>query len=159
MSTATARTAIWFTGTRGDVLVSSDETEGRISVVESSGRRGEMPPLHLHHVDDEVFHVLDGELTLYTERGSTTLGPGQTALAPRGVAHTFRIETEEARWLVACSPGGFDRFIAAIGVEAAAPGLPPEPVAPDLEAAAELEAETGYRIELLGPPGALPASR
>jgi hypothetical protein len=118
-----------------------------------------MPPLHVHQVDDEVFHVLDGELTVFTELGSTTLGPGQTALAPRGVAHTFRIETEEAHWLVACSPGGFDRFIAAIGVEAKGPGLPPEPIAPDLDAAAELEAETGYRIDLIGPPGALPESR
>jgi quercetin dioxygenase-like cupin family protein len=158
MSTATIPRSIWFTGTRGDVLVSSEETEGRLSIIETSGRRGEMPPLHVHHTDDEVFHVLEGELTLFHGDRVTPVRVGETALAPCGIPHAFRIESDFARWLVVTAPGGFDRFIAAIGVEAAGPGLPDEFVPPNLDAAAELEAETGYRIELLGPPGLLPGA-
>lgn len=158
MSTLTTPASIWFVGTRGDVLVSSDETDGRLSIVETTGERGEMPPLHVHHSDDEVFHVVEGELTLFWGPNVTTVAAGETALAPRGIPHAFRVESELARWLVVSAPGGFDRFVAAIGVEAAGPGLPPEPIAPDLAAAEELEAETGYRVEILGPPGLLPGA-
>jgi quercetin dioxygenase-like cupin family protein len=158
MSTTVTATDIWFVGTRAHVVVSSEETEGRLSIVEVTGARGEMPPLHVHHTDDEVFHLLDGELTLYHGTEAIRLRAGQTGLAPRGVPHTFRIESDGgARALVVSAPGGFDRYVAAIGVPAGGPGLPPEPIAPDLEAAAALAAETGYEVELLGPPGALPA--
>jgi Cupin domain len=122
-----------------------------------TGASGEMPPVHVHHTDDEVFHVLSGELTLYRGAETVRLQAGGTALAPRGVPHTFRVESEEARMLVSSAPGGFDRYVAAIGVPAQGPGLPPEPVAPDLDGAAALAVETGYEIELIGPPGALPA--
>ena len=157
MSTTVTAREIWFVGTRAEIRVSSDETEGRLSIVEVTGGRGDMPPLHVHHTDDEVFHLLEGELTLFHGSEQVTLRAGETALAPRGVPHTYRIESPEgARVLVASSPGGFDRYVAAIGRPAEGPGLPPEPIVPDLEAAAELAAETGYEVELLGPPGALP---
>src|SRR5215471_5658976 len=145
MSTTLTAPDIWFVGTRARILVSSEETEGRMSVVEVNGPHGDMPPLHVHHTDDEVFHLLDGEMTLYVGAEQIRLGAGQTALAPRGVPHTYRIESAEgARVLVSSSPGGFDRYVAAIGGPAEGPGLPPVPIEPDLEAAAALAAESGY---------------
>ena len=35
--------------------------------------------------------------------------------------------------------------------------IPARPIEPDFYAVARLERETGYRVEILGPPGALPA--
>src|SRR5438094_6370498 len=95
---------IWFVGNVGRVLVSHDDTEGRMSVVETRGTRGQMPPLHVHHTDDEVFHVIEGELTVYRGAEVARLGAGDTALAPRGLPHTYRIESETARWIVVGSP-------------------------------------------------------
>jgi len=158
MSTTVATKEIWFVDTRAEILVSSEETEGRLSVVEVTGACGGMPPLHVHHTDDEVFHMIEGELTLFVGAEVVRLQPGETALAPRGIPHAYRIESEAgARVLVSSSPGGFDRYVAAIGVPAEGPGLPPEPIAPNIESAAALAAATGYEVGLLGPPGALPA--
>src|SRR5262249_61849745 len=158
MSTTLTATDLWFVGTRAKIVVSSEETEGRLAVVEVTGAYGDMPPLHVHHTDDEVFHLLEGELTLYHGADVTRLRAGETALAPRGVPHTYRIESDAgAPVLRVSAPGGFDRYVAAIGVPAGGPGLPPEPIAPDREAAAALAAETRYEVGLLGPPGAVPA--
>lgn len=147
----------WFADTLGRILVAGDETEGRACVVEVTGHRGAMPPLHVHHVDDEIFHLLEGELTLHHGAETVRLTAGDTALAPRGVPHTFRIESDVARVLVTGTPAGFDRFIEAFGTPAQRLEVPGSPVPPDIESMIELERETGYRVEILGPPGALPA--
>jgi quercetin dioxygenase-like cupin family protein len=156
MSTIEGTRAIWFVDSYGKVIVSADETDGRMSVVEVSGAHGQMPPLHVHRTDDEVFHVIEGELTIYVGAQVVRVGPGETAFAPRDVPHTYRVESDGARWLGIGAPGGLDRYFLAIGRPAGGEGIPPEPIAPDLDAADALERETGFRIELLGPPGALP---
>jgi quercetin dioxygenase-like cupin family protein len=43
---------------------------------------------------DETFYVLEGELTLFVAGEQIVLGPGQAALAPRGVPHAYRVESE-----------------------------------------------------------------
>lgn len=35
-------------------------------------------------------------------------GPGDTVFAPRNVPHSYKVESERARWLVLGTPGGFD---------------------------------------------------
>ena len=158
MSTITETRSIWFVDSYGRVIVSADESEGRLSVVEVSGARGQMPPLHVHRTDDEVFHVIEGEITVWNGGETVRLRAGDTAFAPRDVPHTYRVESDGARWLAIGSPGGLDRYFAAIGRPAESDGPPPAATAPDLEAAAALERETGFRIDLLGPPGALPSA-
>ncbi len=36
------------------------------------------------------------------------LRPGEFALTPRGVPHTYRVGDEPARWLVTSTPAGFE---------------------------------------------------
>jgi quercetin dioxygenase-like cupin family protein len=148
--------AIWFLDNLARIRVSGDETEGRLALVEASARRGHMPPLHVHHEEDETFVLLAGEITLYVgDRRIRLADTGASALAPKGIPHTFRVESETADWLVAATPSGFDRFVASVGVPAEEAVIPSEPILPDPAALAETAAEFG--IELLGPPGALPS--
>ena len=66
--------------------------------------RGSGPAtLHVHHSDDEAWHVLDGELTFrYTDR-TETAGPGMTVFVPAGVAHTYTAG-DDARYLIVLTP-------------------------------------------------------
>ena len=48
-----------------------------------------MPPLHVHHRNDETFYVLDGELRLFLSDREIVLALGQAVLAPRGLPHTY----------------------------------------------------------------------
>ena len=89
------------------VLVGPEDSDGTLGIVELTGTKGERPPLHIHHRDDETFVVLDGEMSLRTPDGLRTLGAGEAALAPKGVPHVYRVESEQARWLAISTPAGF----------------------------------------------------
>jgi mannose-6-phosphate isomerase-like protein (cupin superfamily) len=137
----------WFNDTR--VRVHSG------SLVESQARQGNMPPLHVHD-EDETFFVLEGRISLHTPGGRVEVGPGESAFGPRGVPHTYRVESEEdARWLVTTSAGEFAAFVAETSAPAANGGYAPLEEMPAPETLAAAAARHG--IEILGPPGALPA--
>jgi mannose-6-phosphate isomerase-like protein (cupin superfamily) len=48
--------------------------------------QGEFEP-HRHPETDELFLVVDGELTIRMADGDVTLGPGEIYVVPRGVQH------------------------------------------------------------------------
>jgi quercetin dioxygenase-like cupin family protein len=147
-------TPLWFGDTLARVHVSGEESEGRLAIVESLAPAGDMPPLHLHRREDEVFHVLEGRLTLHLPGEHVELAPGETFRAPRGIPHTYRVESATARWLVVCAPAGFDALVRETGDPAPADELPPRGRPHDAAALAAAAARHG--IEVLGPPGALP---
>jgi quercetin dioxygenase-like cupin family protein len=145
---------LWFFDNLAYVHVDGEQTAQAYSLGEVMGRRGDMPPLHVHHREDEAFYVLEGELRLFIADEQVTLRQGQAGLAPRGIPHVYRVESDEARWLVVTNPAGFEQFVRAISEPAPAAELPPAGRPVDLALAAELAARHG--IELLGPPGTLP---
>jgi mannose-6-phosphate isomerase-like protein (cupin superfamily) len=65
--------------------------------------RGSGPALmHVHHADDEAWHVLEGALRFrFTDR-AVEVGPGGTVFVPAGVAHTY--EAVNARYLIILTP-------------------------------------------------------
>jgi mannose-6-phosphate isomerase-like protein (cupin superfamily) len=65
--------------------------------------RGSGPAaLHVHHADDEAWHVLAGTLRFRFVDREIDVGPGGTVFVPAGVAHTY--EAVEARYLVILTP-------------------------------------------------------
>jgi quercetin dioxygenase-like cupin family protein len=147
--------ALWFIDNLVRVHVDGEASGGQLAIVEEWGRRGNMPPLHVHQRDDETFLVLDGELSLFVAGEQLVLNAGQAAVAPREVPHAYRVESEQARWLVISTPAGFESFVRAAAKPARAEELPPAGRPHDPAALAQAAAEVG--IEILGPPGALPA--
>lgn len=66
--------------------------------------RGSGPPhLHVHHEDDEAWHVLEGTLTFRFVDRTEEVGAGSTVFVPAGVAHTYEAR-EPARYLVILTP-------------------------------------------------------
>jgi quercetin dioxygenase-like cupin family protein len=88
----------------------SEETGGAISAIENVVPPGwEGPPLH-HHAFDEAFYVLDGELTFQLGDELATAGPGTAVFAPGRSVHTLANPSgAEARYLLLCTPAGFER--------------------------------------------------
>jgi quercetin dioxygenase-like cupin family protein len=118
---------------RLNVHVRSEQSGGRLGLMENfmSARRSG-PPLH-HHDFDELFWVLEGELTFQLGSELVTRRAGEFAFAPRGAEHTFANRSEDqARFLLACTPGTFERNFARVaareaGVEPPAWALQPLP--------------------------------
>ncbi len=145
---------LWFIEGLVHIHVSGEETDGQYAVVENLVPRGDMPPLHVHHEEDEVFHVLEGEVTLFLPGDKVALATGETFRAPSGVPHAYRVESETARLLVFCAPARFDGLVRAVSDPAPAEELPPRGRPLDADRLAAVAAQHG--IEILGPPGTLP---
>src|SRR5215468_10930552 len=66
--------------------------------------RGSGPAtLHVHHSDDEAWHVLDGELCFRYGDRTETASAGRTVFVPAGVAHTYTAGPG-ARYLIILTP-------------------------------------------------------
>ena len=102
------------------IHVRSSDSGDAISVIEvRSDASFDGPPLH-HHDFDEAFYVLDGELTFRLGDEVFTRRAGETAFAPRGSRHTLaNLSGAPARYLLICTPAGFERHCAHIAAEAA----------------------------------------
>ena len=99
-------TPIWFIHDLAEVLADGDH-----SVLEMRAPAGDQPPLHVHEDSDEGFYVLEGEVTVWAGGECRVLGPGQFALGPKGVPHTYHVTSAEpARMLVTSSSGSFARM-------------------------------------------------
>jgi quercetin dioxygenase-like cupin family protein len=146
---------LWFIDHLVHIHVDGEASGGALALMDERGRRGDMPPLHVHRRDDETFFVLEGDLTLFVGGEQIAVGAGQAAFAPRDVPHAYRVESDEARWLVITTPAGFDSFVRAVSEPAPANELPP--AGRHTDAAVLQQAAATVGIEILGPPGALPA--
>lgn len=133
-----------FLGTRTRVVdgAATNGAFGLVDMIEVAPHS--MPPLHVHHDEDEGFYVLEGEVTLFLPGREIHCGPGDHVVAPRGTPHAYRVGDRPARWLITSTPAGFERFVAAVG---ALEGVDPETLT-------AVAAEHG--IEILGPPGTMP---
>jgi quercetin dioxygenase-like cupin family protein len=127
--------------------------DGALSVVEFSAPRGLGPPLHRHDDEDELFVVLDGEVAFHAGDEVLMTGTGGLAYLPHGIAHTFQVHSDTARFV--CVTGSrvraprFDLMVTALGVEVSGPSLPePGPIDPGQVA----EVCQQHGIQILGPP-------
>ena len=66
---------------RGTTLVIGDWT--------ADGTDREVAPLHVHHGDDEAWHVVSGTLRFRFTGRQVTAPAGATVLVPAGTPHTF----------------------------------------------------------------------
>jgi quercetin dioxygenase-like cupin family protein len=144
--------SLWFLNTHVIVRVSARDGSGGISVLEHRASRGDSPPLHIHYDEDEIFHVIEGEVRYRVGDHERRAHAGETLLAPKGIPHTYRVESSEARMLT-ITRGEFESFVRAFGRPAEREGLP-EPSGPPTPDQAEALARAcrQFGIELVGPP-------
>jgi quercetin dioxygenase-like cupin family protein len=116
---------LWFLGTLATIRVDGESVGDRYSLIEFVFPKGASPPVHTHP-QDESYIVLEGALTIQAGDDRFALVPGGVAAVPRGVPHTFRVETESAHVLVLSTPAGLERMVRDASVPAAAPRLPPD---------------------------------
>ena len=106
------------------VLLRSEETSGHVSITEI------VVPAHSRPSAardcDEAFYLLEGELIFQVDGVLEIKRAGELAFAPRNVAHALANHRgAPARYMLVCTPAGFERHWARIAAEAA--GMePPE---------------------------------
>ena len=151
-ATATRPETVWFLNTEVVFRVPAAEGADGMTLIESLAPEGDSPPLHVHGTEDELFHVLEGTMRIRLGDEELVLEAGESVLAPKGVPHTYRVESPQARCLVVTTSGDFERFVRAASRPAEASGLP-EPAGPptpeQVDALTELASRSS--IAFVGP--------
>jgi quercetin dioxygenase-like cupin family protein len=138
--------AVWMLGGRYEVKVSSEDTDGAMTVMEMWMPAGMGPPPHTHPGTESVY-VLEGRLRYHIGDQELDGPPGTFFHIPAGTLEFFE-PVEETRVLVTYAPGGMDKFFAEAGDPATAPGLPPAPEGPpDIERLASIASRYGMEIQ------------
>ena len=134
---------VYFLGLPTVVRATSQTTNGAFGLIDQLMMPpGFASPYHTHHLEDEAFYVLEGELAFVCGGSWTIAGPGTYVFGPRNIPHGFKVVGDApARMLLLCSPGGFEQFV----VEMAEPA----PAPPDMARLMAVAAK--YKIDILGP--------
>jgi mannose-6-phosphate isomerase-like protein (cupin superfamily) len=135
----------WFFGMLAEVKASAADTGGMYTLLEITAPPGLQTPLHVHYREDEGFYVLDGTVRIEVGEETVELGPGQHAFGPRDIPHRFTVGPDGAHMIWVLTPGGFDDFVADVGVPAETPTVPPANVVPP-EDAAEIVLRHGMEL-------------
>ena len=145
---------LWFLDSLVTIRVSTSEGPDGISVFEHRMPYASSPPFHLHRTEDELFNILEGEYRLKLQDQEQRVGPGTIVLFPKGVPHTYRVESAQGgRCLTVTVRGDFERFVRAISRPAERPELPKPAGLPSADAMQALRATAAKNgIEFVGPP-------
>ena len=145
---------LWFLDSLVTIRVSTSAGQDGISVLEHRMPYGSSAPLHLHRTEDELFQILEGEYRVKVQDQERRVGPGTILLAPKGVPHTYRVESRQGgRCLTMTVRGDFERFVRAISRPAERPELPKPAGLPSAHAMQALRATAArHGIEFVGPP-------
>ena len=141
--------ALRFFGEQVTILAAGEETARRLAVVHHEAPEATSPPWHVQPDDDETFYVLDGRMTFWSgdpERPVAEGGPGTFVFVPRGVPHSFRVDSPTARFLTVHTPSGHEAFYRAAG------GPVEEPAGSEPDIARVEAAGREHGVRLLGPP-------
>jgi quercetin dioxygenase-like cupin family protein len=140
--------AFWWQGGLYRMKARAADTGGALGLVETDLYRGFGPPLHVHRREDEAFYVIEGEVRFRLAEEEFVGGPGTWVWGPRGVPHTFKVESEAARALILVTPGGFEAMFEVGGVPVSES---PEPPAQQYDPAHTVAISEQFGFEVVGP--------
>ncbi|MEA2497280.1 MAG: hypothetical protein QOJ29_5191 [Thermoleophilaceae bacterium] len=151
-------TSQWFVDELATAALDVSQRPTQTALIERSAPDGVMPPLYIRD-EAETYRVLEGEVLFFIDDEVVPAGPGDVVVAAAGAARTFRVESEDARWLILTRLTSLELFLdfnRAVVEPIAVPvaGWPSED---EKAALSSIAAVNG--IELLGPPGVLPGGR
>jgi len=143
--------SVWYNGGLMTFLATGEDTHGQFALIEAVGRRGSDAPPHIHHREDEIFYVLEGEIVFSVSDRTIRGTPGTMIFLPRDLRHSFTIESEQYRMLILVTPAGFEGWFREFGVPAPAMTLPPANEPAYGEVQRMLEAAPRYGLEFVLP--------
>lgn len=99
-----------------EVLVTSELSQGTMTVLVQTSKPGEGVPLHSHTREDELFTVLEGSYEVFDGVRWLPLRQGESYFAPRLGTHAFRnVGATTGRLHAVITPGGLEKYLERLG--------------------------------------------
>ncbi len=107
--------AYWVMGTLFTYLITTAESGGSYFtlIVDVGPEVG--PPPHVHHLEEEQFYVLEGQLNYSVGDQIFEVRTGDFIHIPRGTVHAFKNGPKPSRLLATFAPAGIEGFFREVG--------------------------------------------
>ncbi len=127
-------------GDHQTVKLAGKDTNNQFTLIEQYNEPGMEIPLHVHQNEDEIFHLLEGELEIQVGSEIKVLKAGDLGFCPRGIPHSWKVIGErKAKVLLSVFPSGIELMFKEFSQ------FPPGP--PNFEKVAEICAK--YKIKFV----------
>jgi mannose-6-phosphate isomerase-like protein (cupin superfamily) len=124
----------------------SSNARGVLTVLELENTPMHGPASHVHHREDEIWYVLEGEFRFMVGDEHYRLSKGGMAFGPRDTPHCFQnIGGGPGRLLIICTPAGVERFFQEFAAKKSSSPVPTDP-------GFLAEIGHGYGVDFVGPP-------
>jgi quercetin dioxygenase-like cupin family protein len=153
MKKSTSRGLRNFKGTLVNVRMSANDNSDNISIIEHKMPFGEAPPLHVHKNQDEVFHILRGQLRFEVGGKTFVAHAGDILVAPKNIPHRFIVESLDGAHCITITKGrDFETMVIEMSSPVQVEFMPAhvEPTKSMIDALVASAARNN--IDLLGPP-------
>jgi len=91
------------------VKLSGNDTNGAFTLIEQNNNPNMGIPMHVHQDEDEVFHVISGELQIQVGTETIILKSGDMGFCPRGVPHSWKVVgNKKAKVMLSIFPSGLE---------------------------------------------------
>jgi quercetin dioxygenase-like cupin family protein len=111
--------------------LTGEDTNGLYTLIEQFNDPGMKIPLHIHKDEDELFHVLEGELEIQIGEEIKLLKAGDIGFCPRGIPHSWKVTgNDKAKVMLSIFPAGLENMFQELAE------FPPGP--PDFQKVAEI---------------------
>lgn len=96
--------------------ISSASTGNAYTIIELTLPPKAGAPLHTHHREDEIFHVIAGVCEITCDGETHLAETGAVVVLPKNTPHAFRNPSEDTpnRILITAVPGGLDTYFEAL---------------------------------------------
>ena len=143
--------SVWYNGSLMTFLATAEDTQGTFALIEAVSRKGNAPPPHIHHWEEETFYVLEGEMTVSVGYRTIKATPGTMVVVPGHTVHSFVVESDQLRVLILSTPAGLEGWFKEFSVPAQAMTLPPPAEIPHSKVQEMLAAAPKFGIEFVMP--------
>jgi quercetin dioxygenase-like cupin family protein len=93
------------------IKVSGKDTNGAFALVEQNNQPGVGIPMHSHQNEDEIFHVLEGNVEMTIQGKTTVLEAGDLIFCPKGIPHARKIVGDvSAKAILSIYPSGLENM-------------------------------------------------
>jgi quercetin dioxygenase-like cupin family protein len=93
-------------------ILTSEDTDGRMTMAQQRSLPGAGIPLHVHAKEDEIFQVLEGQVQFQVGDQTTIAESGTVVFAPKQLPHGFRVVGETPALIqITMMPGGLDKMM------------------------------------------------
>ena len=90
-----------------DLKISGEDTNGGLAIFEQTSlSQGMGTPLHVHHFQNEIFYVLEGQYFFKVGEDEFELSAGDSILLPMKIPHAWTQISEKGKMIVTFQPAG-----------------------------------------------------